>query len=280
MFAFETVEAYRYGFQACIQQTPEPLRGQGHAVGHHAPRIAAARNLGAGLFEVPANQHFAAREDNQHIGGIDVRRNLLVEHLQEVGQRHIRNAGVHAAVAAAMAARKVAAQRTLPKERIETVLTHLRSIKIGKNIEGKSLAKPQPAGRHGLFLAGGRVLFPGTFGHGRQRIGALQAFEPFRPGAVLPGRRHTIHHNHTAGKIGGPLHSHRVGVLGLAGLLFRGVFHRCTGRRESQKGCQCKFDFPVHIHDAVLHSPGKTAPNRSDDAGTQPARAEVYLRQI
>ena len=46
---------------------------------------------------------------------VDMGRNLLVEHLQKISQRHVRHAGVHPAVAAAMAAREVAAQRALPE---------------------------------------------------------------------------------------------------------------------------------------------------------------------
>ena len=115
VFALETVEAHRNRFQPRVEQTAETFRGQGHAVGHHAPRVAAARDLGSCLFEVFAHQHFAAREDDQHVGGIDVGRHLLVEHLQKISQRHVRHAGVHPAVAAAMAAREVAAQRALPE---------------------------------------------------------------------------------------------------------------------------------------------------------------------
>ena len=145
MLTLETVEAHRNRFQARVEQTPEAFRGQGHAVGHHAPRVTAARDLGARLLQIRADEHFAAREDDQHIGGIDVGRDLLVEHLQKIAQRHVRHAGINPAVAAAMTARKVAAQRALPEKRIETVFAHLRSIQIGKNIEGQSFAKPQPA---------------------------------------------------------------------------------------------------------------------------------------
>ena len=135
VFALETVEAHRNRFQPRVEQTAETFRGQGHAVGHHAPRVAAARDLGARLLQVRADEHLAAREDDQHVGGIDVGRHLLVEHLQKISQRHVRHAGVHPAVAAAMAAREVAAQRTFPEERIEPVLGDSRGVKVGKNID-------------------------------------------------------------------------------------------------------------------------------------------------
>ena len=151
VLAFEAVEAHRHRPQAGIQQPSEPFGSQGHAIGHHAPRITAARDLGARLLQVRTHQHLTARKDDEHIGRVYVGRDLLVENFQEIGQWHVSHTGVHTAIAAAMTAREVAAQRTLPEKRIETVFTHRRSIQIGKDIEGQPFAKPQPTTGHSLL---------------------------------------------------------------------------------------------------------------------------------
>ena len=61
-------------------------------------------------------------------------------------------------IAAAVAAREVAAQRTFPEERIEPVLGDSRGVKVGKNIEGQTLAQPQAATGHGLLPPFGSLL--------------------------------------------------------------------------------------------------------------------------
>ena len=134
-----------------IEQAAETPFGQGHAVGHHPPGIAPARHLAARLLQILAHQHLAARKDDQHLGGVDMRRNLLVEDLQKVGQGHVRNPGIDPAVAPAMAARKVATQRTLPEERIETMLAHLCVVEPREDPQRPSPANAEPPFPH-LFL--------------------------------------------------------------------------------------------------------------------------------
>ena len=261
VFAFEAVETDRNAAQSGVEQASQARFGQGHAVGDHAPRIAAAGDFGSGTLQIVAHQHLAARKDNQHLGGIDMGRDLLVEHLQEVFERHVGHTGVHAAVAAAVTARKVAAQRTLPKERREPVLGDRRSVEIGKDIEGQPFAQARTAARHGLFLRSlgallrvhdgrilGRFLRNGIqllrFGGLHLRIGNMHA----RSRSGLSRRTHAVHDDN-AGR-----HLHRVLNLLRSGLLLlflcalrRSVFDRRAGSRKAKQRSQSEFQFFIHI---------------------------------
>ncbi len=120
----EAVETDRHRAQPRRHQRRQTLCGQRKAVGYHAPHISAARDLAAGAFQIVAHQHLAAREYQQNVARIDMGRDLLIEHTQKVVQRHIRLNDIRAAVAAAVAAGKVASERTLPKERRQLVTLH------------------------------------------------------------------------------------------------------------------------------------------------------------
>ena len=148
VLGLESVEAHGHGAQPGIEQAFETFGGQRHAVGHHAPRIAAARDLAARLFEVGAQEHLAARKDDKHLRRVDMRCHLLVEHPQKILERHIRNPRIDPAIAAAVTAREVTTQRTLPKERIKAVFSHRRGMQIGKNIESQAFAQPQTTTVH------------------------------------------------------------------------------------------------------------------------------------
>ena len=148
VFPLESVEAHRNRPQPGTNQTVQPFRRQRQAVGHHPPRVAAAGDLRTDPFQIVAHEHLAAREDDEHPGGIDVRRHLLVQHPQEILRRHVLHAGIRAAVAPAMPACEVAPQRTLPEERIETVFAHLVRIETGEEFEGQPFARPDTASGH------------------------------------------------------------------------------------------------------------------------------------
>ena len=128
----EAVEAHGDAPQSGADQRFETFGGERQTVGDHSPRIAAARHFASGPFEVGPHEHLAARKDDEHRRRVRVRRDLLVQHAQEVVERHVPHPGIGAAVAAAVAAREVAAQRALPEERVEPVFGGHLAVKIGK----------------------------------------------------------------------------------------------------------------------------------------------------
>ena len=242
------VEAYGHRPQPRLPQPPEAFGRQRQAVGHHAPRIAAAHDLAARLFEVLAHEHLAARKDDEHMGRIDMRRDLLVKHPEEIRQRHVRHAGIDAAVAAAMTASQIAAQRTLPEERIETVRRDLRGIQVRKDIEGQAFAQAQPATGHPsariLLRCTGEVghVVGRLFEHRRQRI---------RPGAQLldllgrqTRRRYAVHDldAQLLRRVG----LHLGGILRRRRRLAGNTPDRRAGGGKSQKGRYGKFQFSQH----------------------------------
>ena len=149
VLALEAVEADRDAPQTGVDEPLQTLLGEGQTVGDQAPRIAAAGDLAPGEFQILAQEDLAAGKNDQHGSGVDMRRDLLVEHAEEIVERHVLHAGVDAAIAAAMTAREVAPEGTLPKERIEPVLGDRGSVEIGKYIERQPLAEAQPTPGHG-----------------------------------------------------------------------------------------------------------------------------------
>ena len=117
----EAVEADGGSVDAASQQRVEAPAVEQDAVGDDAPGIFAVIERTAHLFEVPAHQWLAACQDDESGMGIDVR-GEGVNHTEEVGGRHVVDLGTDAAVAAAMQARRVAAQRTLPEKLTEPML--------------------------------------------------------------------------------------------------------------------------------------------------------------
>lgn len=103
------------------QQRIEAPGVERHAVRNHAPRIFAPVELASDPFEVAAHEHLAAREDDEHLVRVDMGRDLRIEHTEEVRGGHIRRSGLRAAVASAVPAGEVAAQRAFPEERTQFV---------------------------------------------------------------------------------------------------------------------------------------------------------------
>ena len=94
----------------------EFLFGQGQSVGHHAPWIAALLERTAYLCEVFSHEGFAAGDDDQHFVRIDVRRNLRIDDPKEIFCGHVGCLDGSNAIAAAMQAMHIAAERGLPEE--------------------------------------------------------------------------------------------------------------------------------------------------------------------
>ena len=160
MSILKAVETDRNGSQPRIHQTSQAVGVERQTVGHHPPGIAPAGNLPAGFLQIAAHEHLSAGKDQQNIFRAVVGRNLLIEHLQEIRQRHVRHAGIDPTVAAAVTARQITTQRTLPKERTQLVFGDLLRIKIGKKAQPDTLAQPELSSRHRrLFVFGSRSLF-------------------------------------------------------------------------------------------------------------------------
>ena len=121
IFVAKSVETHRHGVQSRPQERLEPPRVEGQSVGHQAPRIFAAVEFQTDSLQIAAYEHLTAREDHQHAVGIDVGRDLRIEHPEEIFGGHIGVQGFGTAIAAAMAACEVAAQRAFPKERTQFV---------------------------------------------------------------------------------------------------------------------------------------------------------------
>ena len=107
MSILKAVETDRNGSQPRIHQTSQAVGVERQTVGHHPPGIAPAGNLPAGFLQIAAHEHLSAGKDQQNIFRAVVGRNLLIEHLQEIRQRHIRHAGIDPTVAAAVTASQI-----------------------------------------------------------------------------------------------------------------------------------------------------------------------------
>ena len=81
---------------------------------NHSPRKTFGINRCSALLQVGTHQRLAARYDDENLVWIDIWRNL-VEHAEEVAERHIALCGGGATVATAVATVEVASQRTLPE---------------------------------------------------------------------------------------------------------------------------------------------------------------------
>lgn len=59
-----------------------------------------------------------------------MRRYLVVEHFQKIGQWHVRHLRIDATVAAAMSAREIAAQCAFPKKRVQPMFGNRCGVKV------------------------------------------------------------------------------------------------------------------------------------------------------
>ena len=121
MVVLKAVEADGGAVHAAAKQTLEALGRETHAVGHHAPGEALVVDSPSALLKVGAHERLAAGDDDEDLVGI---RPLghLVEDAQEILLGHVGRLGLHLAVASAMLAMEVAAQRTLPEELAQRML--------------------------------------------------------------------------------------------------------------------------------------------------------------
>ena len=111
---FKPVEADGECAETRIQELGESFGRERETVGDHAPRVAAGLDVVAAFFEVGTHQGLASGNYHGEVGGVDMR-SKPVEYLHEVFAGHVRD-GIGDAVAAAVLAMQVAAQRAFPEE--------------------------------------------------------------------------------------------------------------------------------------------------------------------
>ena len=116
---FETIEADCERAQPCVQEAGVAFGSHCKSVRDHAPGVAAFFDFLAAFFEVGAHERFAAGNHDDKVFGVDVR-GELVEHAHEVFAGHVGD-GVLDAVATAVQAVQVAAERAFPEKVSERV---------------------------------------------------------------------------------------------------------------------------------------------------------------
>lgn len=137
-----------------------------------------------------------------------------------------------------MAASEIATQSAFPKKRIQPMFRNGLTIEIGEDIEGPSFPKPQFAARRHTPL----LFFRLSFGSCCCRCTVLLRDGTQRPMIGRCSRRpYPVHHDHR------PVDLDRVDRnFGFARTFRGGVLYGGTSCRETQKGSQCEFQFPVH----------------------------------
>lgn len=151
MVIFEAVEADGDGAQAILAQLVEFLFGEQHAVGHHAPHEAFFGDFAATFGQIATHERFAARSDDHHarriMAGPDV-----VEHFQEISDRHVGSLRECTAVATAMTAVEVAAQGAFPKQLSQLMFLNLLLTHSMVEFQGHPLEKAELFSHDLLFV--------------------------------------------------------------------------------------------------------------------------------
>ena len=111
---FEAVEANGERAQPRVHILGEAFRSHRKPVRDHAPGVAALLDFLAAFLEIGAHQRLAAGNHHDKVFRVDMRFQRI-EHLQKIFARHVGDGVLHA-VATAVLAVQIAAQRTLPKE--------------------------------------------------------------------------------------------------------------------------------------------------------------------
>ena len=111
---FKAVKTDGKRAQPCVQEARVAFGSHRKSVRDHAPGVAAFLDFLAAFFEVRAHQRFAAGYDHDKVLRVDVR-SELVEHVHKVFAGHVGD-GVLDAVATAVQAMQVAAERAFPEK--------------------------------------------------------------------------------------------------------------------------------------------------------------------
>ena len=116
---FHAIKTNGYRAQTRSHKFFEAFLGQSQSIGDHTPRIAALLECCTHFGEVLAHQRFATRDDYQHLMRIDMRRDRLINHTEEVFGGHVGCDFATRAVTTTMQAMHIAAERRLPKELLQ-----------------------------------------------------------------------------------------------------------------------------------------------------------------
>jgi hypothetical protein len=114
--SFQSVTGDGDGTKAGIDKFTEAFFGESKSVGDHTPGIAALHEGATDISQVLAHQGFATGDDDEHLMGIYMRRDLGVDDVEEVFGRHVRRLDGGDAIASAMQTMHIAAKGGLPEE--------------------------------------------------------------------------------------------------------------------------------------------------------------------
>ena len=147
VLVLQPVKADRHRADASPEK-PLPSTGrQVEAVGHHPPGESLLTDGCTAVFKVLSHQRLPTSDDDAHLVGISFPGDG-VEHTQEVLLGHVLARRLHLAVAAAVTAFQVAAQRTLPEELPQGVLLDEDGLLLPPKLEGNLLPKRQGCRLH------------------------------------------------------------------------------------------------------------------------------------
>ncbi len=117
----EAIETEGNGMQTGSQQRIESAATERHSVGNQAPGKTTAVQFATAVLQVAPEQCLATGKNDHRTVGVHMGCNF-VDHPHKIGHRHIGLRSHRPAIASAVATRKIAAQGTFPKQRIEFML--------------------------------------------------------------------------------------------------------------------------------------------------------------
>ena len=146
MVLLQAVQADGGAAHAGGQQAPEALLREREAVGDHAPGEALLVDAPSARLQVGTHQRLPARDDHEDgVGlapGVDA-----VQHAQEILAGHVGRRRHGLAVAAAVAAREVAAQRALPEELLQRMVPQDVAPEGPVDVQGQAVPQVKLCGR-------------------------------------------------------------------------------------------------------------------------------------
>ena len=111
----ESVQTDGSRVHAGTDEAFQPFGSKEQSVCHHAPRESFFVNGSSAFFQIFAHQRFASGQDDEYLVRVGVC-GYIVQHPQEIFFRHVLVAGYLFAIASAMAAMQVTAQRAFPEQ--------------------------------------------------------------------------------------------------------------------------------------------------------------------
>ena len=147
MALLQAVQADGGAAQASLAQAPEAFLAERETVGDHPPGEAFFVDPAAAGFEVGAHQRLPAGDDDEYGMRLAMRVDA-VQHPQEVFQGHVGHLRDGLAVAAAVAAGKVATQGALPEELLQRMGFQDAPVERPVDVQGEAMPQVEhPTGR-------------------------------------------------------------------------------------------------------------------------------------